>query len=264
MRSEDGNAPPAFRTDAPQFPQIVLTEADLRSEPRCSNTRLVWSYRRRRISAGLRFQITQTLREDGPMTLAKLMSAVRIQTKSAAAVFALACADLVELDLGAAPIGPYRRKVPRLSDVVREPTELGELWRKRLLKMRPPAGNRSEQIRGLSATSLAAGHLHIMPFIQENECTIHATKGAIGDLPNSHPVWSFVPVFRFCRFGRRELARSFRHHAAPDPARIGDERALGGSSSELEPFDRVSSQLRDGVGRWPNSVSLNNSFHIRH
>lgn len=105
-RSEDGIAPPAFRTDAPQFPQIVLTKADLRSEPRCSNTRLVWSYRRRRVSAGLRFQITQTLREDGPMTLAQLMSAVRIQSKSAAAVFALACADLVELDLGAAPLGP--------------------------------------------------------------------------------------------------------------------------------------------------------------
>jgi hypothetical protein len=106
VRSEDGIAPPGFRTNAPQFPEIVLTEADLRSEPRCSNTRLVWSYRRRRVSAGLRFQITQTLREDGPMTLAQLMSAVRILGNSAAAVLVLACADLVELDLGAAPLGP--------------------------------------------------------------------------------------------------------------------------------------------------------------
>jgi hypothetical protein len=49
--------------------------------------------------------------------------------------------------------------------------------------MRPPAGNRSE----LSATSLAACRLHIMPFIQEKECKIRATKGAIGDLAHSHP-----------------------------------------------------------------------------
>ena len=106
VHSEDGIPPPEFRTDAPQFPEIVLTEADLRSDPRCSNTRLVWSYRRRRVSAGLRFQITQTLREDGPMTLAQLMSAVRILGNSAAAVLVLACADLVELDLGAASLGP--------------------------------------------------------------------------------------------------------------------------------------------------------------
>lgn len=105
-RSADAIVRPGFRTDAPQLPEIVVTEADLRSEPRCSNNRLVWSHRRRRVSAGLRFQIIQTLREDGPMTLAELMSVLRILGNSAAAVLALACADLVELDLGAAPLGP--------------------------------------------------------------------------------------------------------------------------------------------------------------
>jgi hypothetical protein len=105
-RSADATVPPGFGTDAPQRPEIVVTEADLRSEPRCSNNRLVWSHRRRRVSAGLRFQIIQTLREDGPMTLAELVSVVRILGNSAAAVLALACADLVELDLGATPLGP--------------------------------------------------------------------------------------------------------------------------------------------------------------
>jgi hypothetical protein len=104
--SADAIVPQGFGTDGSALPEIVLTEADLRSEPRCSNTRLAWSYRRRRVSAGLRFQITQTLREDGPMTLAQLMSVVRILGNSAGPVLALACADLIELDLGAAPLGP--------------------------------------------------------------------------------------------------------------------------------------------------------------
>jgi hypothetical protein len=95
-----------FRTSASQHPEIVLTEADLHSEPRSSNERLVWSQRRRRVSAGLRFQIPQTLRENGPMTLGELMSAVRILGDSRAAVLSLACADLVELDLGVTPLGP--------------------------------------------------------------------------------------------------------------------------------------------------------------
>ena len=106
VRPEDAIIPSGLRTDAPQFPEIMLTKADLRREPRCSNARLVWSYRRRRVSAGLRFQITQTLREDGPMTLAELVSVVRILGNSTAAVLALACADFVELDLSAAPLGP--------------------------------------------------------------------------------------------------------------------------------------------------------------
>jgi hypothetical protein len=104
-RSADAIIPPEFRTDSPQLPKMVLTEAYLRSEPRCSNNRLVWSYRRRRVSAGLRFQIIQTLREDGPITLAELTSVVRILGNSCAPVLALACADLVELDLEAVPLG---------------------------------------------------------------------------------------------------------------------------------------------------------------
>jgi hypothetical protein len=104
--SADAMVPSEFRTDGPQLPEIVVTEEFLRTEPRCSNNRLVWSYRRRRVSAGLRFQIIQTLIEDGPMTLAELTAVVRIIGNSCAAVLALACADLVELDLGAAPLGP--------------------------------------------------------------------------------------------------------------------------------------------------------------
>lgn len=87
------------------LPEIVMTENYLRTEPRCSNNRVVWSNRHQRVSAGLRFQIMQILVERGPMTLGDLMSRVRILGNSANSIFALACSNVRELELTEAPIG---------------------------------------------------------------------------------------------------------------------------------------------------------------
>jgi len=119
--SADKVDPTQYRANPLALPEIVLTEADLRSEPLCTNNHLFWSHRRRRVSAGLSFQITQTLRENGAMTLGELVSAIRVLGNSDAAILALACSNLIELDLEMPPLGPatvVRYRAP--SGMVRE------------------------------------------------------------------------------------------------------------------------------------------------
>lgn len=87
-------------------PLLTVTEADIRREPRFTNCRLVWDYRTQPVSIGLRLQILQVLGDDGPMPLRRLLPAIRSQADPAAAVLALACLALVDLDLLTAPIGP--------------------------------------------------------------------------------------------------------------------------------------------------------------
>ena len=88
------------------LPSIVLTAADIQREPRFANSRLVWSYRMHAVGIGMRLRILQVLTEDGPMSLANLLSAVRGERDPSPAVMALACSNLVELDLTTAPLGP--------------------------------------------------------------------------------------------------------------------------------------------------------------
>ncbi|WP_426434095.1 hypothetical protein [Bradyrhizobium genosp. P] len=88
------------------LPALILTRRELYREPLFSNDRLIWSYKERRVSNGLRFQMLHALAVEGPMTLGDLISAVRIPRRSMAAAFAMACADLVELDdLASRPVG---------------------------------------------------------------------------------------------------------------------------------------------------------------
>jgi len=86
--------------------RLVLTADDLNAEPRCSNSRLVWSHRGRSVPIDLRIRILQILIEDGPLELGDLLRAVRSDRDPSAAVMALACGDLLELDLMSRPLGP--------------------------------------------------------------------------------------------------------------------------------------------------------------
>jgi hypothetical protein len=86
--------------------QLTMTAADLWLEPRFSNCRLVWSYRAARVGVGLRLRILQMLHDEGTVRLGQLLSAVRSPTDPGPAVMALACADLIELDLSQIPLGP--------------------------------------------------------------------------------------------------------------------------------------------------------------
>jgi hypothetical protein len=78
----------------------------IKREPLFSNARIVWAYRRRAVPFSLRVQILHTLTEDGPLPLLDLLKSIRTPHDASAAVLALACADLVELDLAEACLGP--------------------------------------------------------------------------------------------------------------------------------------------------------------
>jgi hypothetical protein len=110
----DGDAPTSivsvdlarFEKPSPPLRTHFLTMQELLSEPRYSNEHLVWSHRHRRVSLGLRLQILQVLTMSGPMKLRELGSTIGALGNLPTRVFAMACADLVELDLTSAPLGP--------------------------------------------------------------------------------------------------------------------------------------------------------------
>lgn len=85
---------------------IVLTVDEIRREPRYANGRLVWSYRQTAVPVGLRMRILLTLRDEGPMPLGDLLKSIQSDVDPAPAVMALACANLVELDLVSHPLSP--------------------------------------------------------------------------------------------------------------------------------------------------------------
>jgi hypothetical protein len=85
---------------------ITLTAADIKREPRFANSRLVWSYRLAPVGIGLRMRVLQTLADDGPMSLSRLLGVVRSDRDPSPGVLALACSDLIELDLVSRPLGP--------------------------------------------------------------------------------------------------------------------------------------------------------------
>jgi hypothetical protein len=88
------------------LPSIVLTAADIQREPRFANSRLAWSYRLHPVGISMRMHILQVLSDDGPMMLGNLLDAVRSDRDPIPAIMALACANLIELDLMSQPLGP--------------------------------------------------------------------------------------------------------------------------------------------------------------
>jgi len=86
--------------------QIILTSEEIRHEPRYTNARLVWSYREISVPVGLRMHILQMLLDEGPMPLGELLKSIRSEHDPAPAVMALACADLLHLDLVSRPLSP--------------------------------------------------------------------------------------------------------------------------------------------------------------
>jgi len=85
---------------------LVVTAEDLEAEPARSNRDLVWSHHRRFVPFGLRIRILQVLRADGPMELVGLLENLFTDRDPTPSVLALACDDLLELDLETGPLGP--------------------------------------------------------------------------------------------------------------------------------------------------------------
>ncbi|HVV41973.1 MAG TPA: hypothetical protein VHC94_13010 [Nitrobacter sp.] len=96
-----------FRAAAAELrlPPLVVTAELLRAEPVRANCDLVWSHRGRAVPIDLRMQILRLLVDDGPMALDRLLAGI-VGREPAAAVMALACDDLLELDLESGPLGP--------------------------------------------------------------------------------------------------------------------------------------------------------------
>lgn len=106
LRDIDGEGLALLALQALAVSLLTVTAAEIRSEPRFSNCRLVWSYRAARVGVGLRLRILQTLQDEGPMKLGQLLSAIRSSADPSPAVMALACVDLIELELCDEPLGP--------------------------------------------------------------------------------------------------------------------------------------------------------------
>jgi hypothetical protein len=85
---------------------LTLTAEDIRRQPRFANANLVWSHRLAPVGLSMRMAILQILSDDGPMPLSRLLSALRGDRDPVPPVLAMACSDLIELDLASRPLGP--------------------------------------------------------------------------------------------------------------------------------------------------------------
>lgn len=86
-------------------PSVVTTE-DLKREPRRSSIRQVWAHKDWRVSIPLRLRILQTLADDGPIELWRLLEMISSDRDPLMGVLSLACSDLLEIDLTSGPLAP--------------------------------------------------------------------------------------------------------------------------------------------------------------
>jgi hypothetical protein len=85
---------------------LTLTGAEIRKEPRFANAKSVWQYRMHPVGIVMRLKILTVLQEDGPLRLGCLLKRIHAVRDPVPAVMALACSDLIELDLVSQPLGP--------------------------------------------------------------------------------------------------------------------------------------------------------------
>jgi hypothetical protein len=95
---------------------LTLTGAEIRRGPRAANSSLVWNCRHYGVFAPDRVRILQILSDDGPMSLNRLSAEARCTRDPIATVLALACLDLIELDLTSVPLGPETPARRRISE----------------------------------------------------------------------------------------------------------------------------------------------------
>lgn len=103
-RTEDEDARLNFVLERHGLRLLERVATDVCSEPRFSNSRAVWSHAGRHVSLTDRLRIGLAM-EEGPLTLIELEDRVRPGCDVVAAVCALACENLLRLDLYV-PLGP--------------------------------------------------------------------------------------------------------------------------------------------------------------
>ncbi|ABE37259.1 conserved hypothetical protein [Rhodopseudomonas palustris BisB5] len=85
---------------------LTLTADDITRQPRFANAKTVWAYRFHTVGIEMRMRVLSVLTEDGPLQLGCLLKRTRGPRDPAPAVMALACSDLLELDIISRPLGP--------------------------------------------------------------------------------------------------------------------------------------------------------------
>lgn len=85
---------------------LTLTAADIRREPRFTNAQAVWEHRAHTVGISMRLKVLTVLEEDGPLALGCLLERIDAGRDPAPAIMAMACSDLIELDLVSRPLGP--------------------------------------------------------------------------------------------------------------------------------------------------------------
>jgi hypothetical protein len=85
---------------------LTLTSAEIRKEPLFTNANAVWRYRMHPVGIAMRLKVLTLLQEEGPLRLGCLLARIHAVRDPAPAVMALACSDLIELDLVSQPLGP--------------------------------------------------------------------------------------------------------------------------------------------------------------
>jgi hypothetical protein len=85
---------------------VQWSRSEIRQEPLFSNCRIVWSHASDRVAIGDRIRIMQMLSEDGPLPIGDIVRNGTYGGDPSAALMALACHDVIELDLNVAAIGP--------------------------------------------------------------------------------------------------------------------------------------------------------------
>ncbi|MEW6451367.1 MAG: hypothetical protein AB1490_11990 [Pseudomonadota bacterium] len=85
---------------------LQRSRSDIRREPLFANCGMVWSHVNHRVAIGDRIRIMQMLAEEGPLRIGDIIKNGTYRTDPSAALMALACHDVVELDLGEAALGP--------------------------------------------------------------------------------------------------------------------------------------------------------------
>lgn len=85
---------------------LQWSRIDIRREPLFSNCGIVWSHANHRVAIGDRIRIMEMLAEEGPLRIGDIVRNGPYRGDPSAALLALACHDVIELDLGEAALGP--------------------------------------------------------------------------------------------------------------------------------------------------------------
>ena len=92
--------------DRLSLPALTMTTTEIGREPRATNADMVWNCRNELVRAGDRSSILQTLTEHGQLPLIEAAAAARACADPVAAVLAMVCGGILEIDLDCGSIGP--------------------------------------------------------------------------------------------------------------------------------------------------------------